>query len=97
MDQLNAFRMTVEDVFQLSFGRTVFVGIIDGETELIKSCQCDLIVAGEKKGTVYIEGEMITENRSNIVKRSLSTAENVELSQEDKKHCALVFRGTDRP
>lgn len=53
------FLMRIRDVFRFKDGRTVLVGEVEGEDNLIPTDLCELAVDGEVRGRFRIEGEMI--------------------------------------
>lgn len=90
------FEMLIVDVFHFDNEKTVFAGVISGDhSNLIRKTTCSLVINGESKGTVVIEGEMMPLGRrqesSHI--RSVSSSGHVNLSSEFVKHndCRLLM------
>lgn len=78
------FNMRVLNIFNLSNGRTVFVGEINGHSELINSCVCELRSGENVMAVVDIEGEQIIKKTDLQNKmRALATVKNVELTKEE--------------
>lgn len=71
--------MIVKEIFFFQDGRTVFVGEVDTQQDLIKPCICDIYVEGYKYSTLYIEGEMIP-NKKFINHRAISTTDNINVN-----------------
>ena len=78
------FNMRVLNIFNLSNGRTVFAGEIEGHPDLIKPCICELRSGEVSRGVVEIEGEQIVKKADPQNKlRALATVKNVELTKKE--------------
>jgi hypothetical protein len=53
------FEMQVKDTFRLGERMTAFVGAIESEAKFIPGCDCNIIVDGEVRGSIRIDGETI--------------------------------------
>ncbi len=76
------FRMRVVDVFHMSGGRTIFVGIVDGvpRDKLIGPSKAELLVDGVVVARINLEGEELVESSTHRHLRSLSTSDTVPVS-----------------
>lgn len=72
--------MRVEDTFHLEDGRTVFVGRIETEAKAIPPCDCDIVVDGEIKASMRIDGEEIPKGKKTL-NRAVSTSQRIELAR----------------
>jgi len=85
------FEMVVNDVFAFEDGRTVFAGEVTSGPNYIRSCDCELLIAGEPVGRFTIEDEMIPSRKAQKHLRSVSTVERVDVAlvQRSKGQCKL--------
>lgn len=88
--------MEIEQVFQFSEGRTVFVGSIKGNVAFIRSCECVLVCKGQKT-KLRIEGEMIPERSLRKGLRAVSSAEQLSIDRVTTAGCRLVCTETAPP
>jgi hypothetical protein len=72
-----SFEMQVKDIFQLSIGRTVFVGEIIG-SNYVKKCECIIKVPGENDIAVSIDCEDILCGKKNDL-RAISTSDKLDI------------------
>jgi hypothetical protein len=77
MSTTSSFEMQVNDIFQLSVGRTVFVGEITG-SNYVKKCECIIKVPGENDVAVSIDGEDIPCGKKNDL-RAISTRDKLDI------------------
>lgn len=93
MSNSNYFQMNVIDVFHFSDGRVVFTGEIEGP-DFIRHGTCELIVEGKLLETFVIDGEMITEIRTDMGKRirSISTRKLIKIDFETVTTKSCVVR-----
>jgi len=82
MSTLFSFEMQVNDIFQLSVGRTVFVGEIIG-SNYVKKCECVIKVPGENDIAVTIDGEDILCGKKNDL-RAISTRDKLDIERLKK-------------
>jgi hypothetical protein len=75
--------MRVDDIFRLSDGQTVFTGLVIGRPERINACRGDLKLGEETRQFINIVGESIPKKLVQSERRSISTFEEVRLSQEE--------------
>jgi hypothetical protein len=75
--------MHIDDIFRMSDGQTVFTGLIIGYPERIKACRCELKQCEETRQFINIVGESIPKKLIQSERRSISTFEKVNLSQEE--------------
>jgi hypothetical protein len=93
------FKMDIVDIFHLSSGYTVFVGVISGYDSLIKhGIQAEILVDGKAIKVIELHGEWIA-NRSydrgykgDKGHRSLSTLEAIELTSAFVKEHSCILR-----
>jgi len=85
------FEMMVNDVFAFEDGRTVFAGEVTSGPNYIRSCDCELLIAGAPVARFTIEDEMIPSHKAQKNLRSVSTVEKVDVAlvQRSKGHCKL--------
>jgi hypothetical protein len=76
---MNQFVMTVSDVFHFEDGRTIFVGPVESQEGNIRPCECEVIVNGEIKGTLKIDGEEIPKGKK-TADRAISTSQRIDLA-----------------
>jgi len=93
MPQVNKgceFEMVVKDVFAFEDGRTVFAGEVTSGPAYIKSCDCELLIAGQSLAKFRIEEE-IPLRKTNPNLRALSTIGSVDVAlvQRSKDQCKL--------
>lgn len=72
--------MTVENTFHLEDGRTVFVGPIETQSNGIPPCECEIVVGGEIRASLRIDGEEIPKG-NRTPNRSVSTSERIDLAK----------------
>lgn len=72
--------MQVEDTFHFEDGRTVFVGTVKSDENIITACDCEIVFAGVVKLSLWIDGEEIPKGKKSS-KRAISTRENIELGR----------------
>ena len=75
--------MHVDDIFRLSDGQTVFTGLVVAHPGRITACRCELKLGEETRQFVNIAGESIPKKLIQSDRRSISTFEEVNLSQEE--------------
>jgi hypothetical protein len=71
------YEMIVIEKFDFRDGTTVFVGPVTGDTSRIPPCYCELVINGEKKKSIWIEGERLIEKRKNNSYRVVSTVDKL--------------------
>ena len=89
----SGFELRVKDVFHFSNGQTVLVGLVEKGPAFIPSQACELLVDGEYRQRLRLEGEMMPSTQHGMGYRSVSTTESVNLkSSEPLEHiCVLVL------
>jgi hypothetical protein len=92
MRALTAFAMRIADVFHFADGRTVLVGLIDGDVKFIRPCKCELLVDGVPTAILEIEGEMMPERSSTQGYRSVSTRDTISLNRKAVATSDCVLR-----
>ncbi|WP_426476651.1 hypothetical protein ACP3T3_15125 [Chryseobacterium sp. CBSDS_008] len=76
----------VNGIFQMSFGKTFFTGIMHNHDAMVENSFWELIVNGKKMGTIEIEGEQIVKKIDNINEyRSLATKIKIDNDIDLKK------------
>jgi hypothetical protein len=94
-----SFTFTIGTLFRLSDGRTVLVGTVGGVPgpPLLRRSRCELLVDGDVLQTLEIEGEVITEREVPDDRRSVTTRDEVALTQEliEERVCTLRCRSVD--
>ncbi|MBO0932105.1 hypothetical protein [Fibrella aquatilis] len=82
-------KMTVTNLFNMSFGKTFFVGVIEGSSTFIKKGKWKLLVNNNLVDEIEIEGEQIP------IRKNAQTEERVLASTKifDK---SLVRIGIDK-
>jgi hypothetical protein len=63
------FEMQVKDTLRLGEHMTAFVGPIESELKFIRACDCDIVVDGQVKGSIRIDGEMVRRDNNLWVER----------------------------
>ncbi len=91
MDRELGFRMRISEVFHFNNGKTVLVGPIEKGPELIPAQPCEILVDGNRRQLIRIEGEMLPSNASQE-KRSVSTTDSVLIDRADLKRHAFVLQ-----
>lgn len=84
----NSFQMLVKDVFRIG-KHTVFVGPVEGASERITRCRCDLIAGGK----LVVQGMTIeSEDLFTKDEHSLRTLDSVEIDRSvlERGDCKLV-------
>jgi hypothetical protein len=76
---MGLFTMSVKDTFHFADGTTAFVGQVEPNVKFIRPCDCEILVDGEVKGSVRIDGEMIA-CRTTVPERAISTSERVDFA-----------------
>lgn len=85
------FEMAVKDVFAFEDGRTVFAGEVTSGPNYIRSCDCELLIAGAPVAKFKIEDEMMPLHKAQKNLRSVSTIESVDVAlvRHSKGQCKL--------
>ncbi len=76
---MSRFVMKVVDTFHFEDGRTVFVGPIETEANLIRPCDCEVLVADEVQTSLRIDGEDILKDKKTL-NRAISTSQRINLT-----------------
>jgi hypothetical protein len=92
-----SFEMHVSEVFDLSDGRTVFVGSIDSESPFLGPGPCELWIEGELVSTFEIEGEMLPDRWTSAGQRAVSTLEAVEVDRNRIRSSHAVLKSRELP
>jgi len=74
--------MEVRETFFFKDGTTVFTGPVQTEMKFIGPCDCEIVLGGEVRATVRIDGEMIpsTPLDKRLSERVISTMAPIDLS-----------------
>ena len=74
--------MHVQDTFLFEDGTIVFTGQMQSEIKFIRECDCEIVLDGEIKAIVHIDGEMRPNLRpgSDPTIRAVSTKERLNLA-----------------
>jgi hypothetical protein len=88
--------MTIEKVFHLRDGRTVMTGRVLHGPSLVRTIRCKLVVDGETRQLLEIEGEILVEKREVSQLRSVSTTEEVTLSDDEVEQSICELRQIGR-
>lgn len=67
------FTMKIDDVFEFTGGRTVFIGTPEGATDFIKACDCELWIGDVVAARLKFEPEMLPLRKQKDGRRALST------------------------
>jgi hypothetical protein len=73
------FRMIVKDTFHLKDGRTLFVGAVETKAKIAPPCDCEVLVGGEVKASIRIDGEDIPKGKG-VSDRVVSTSQQIDLA-----------------
>ena len=76
---MSLFLMQVKDTFHLADGRTVFIGSVKTEAKNISSCDCEILVENEVKGSLRIDGEEVPKDKR-VADRAISTTQRIDLA-----------------
>jgi hypothetical protein len=78
-----SFEMRVVDAFRFQDGRTVLVGPVVGDENMIGPGRCELIAGNTRQAIVSVEGEMIPSGM-NVRRdyRAVSTRETLQLDPD---------------
>ncbi len=88
---MKPFRMAVKDTFHFRDGTTAFMGTIDSESDFIRPCDCEIVLGGEVKASVRIDGEMIAE-RKKVPYRAISTKQQIDLADIGIQRSGFIIR-----
>lgn len=80
-NKVKHFHMILKDIYRLQNNRTVLIGEIHGHNHLIKACNCEVVVKGQVKSQIWVEGEMLFTNAIKKKWRVISTKDNVDITQ----------------
>lgn len=88
-------KLTVNGIFNMSFGKTFLTGIIENHPEFIEKSKWKVIINGIDKGIIEIEGEQIVKKTTKETNefRSISTTRTIDLKDKvdlDKDKVELV-------
>lgn len=78
-----SFRMKIVDVFHFRDGRTVLIGPVEGQQNFLPSCTCELLVNGQLRQVVAVEGEMISDPCNELGYRSVSSMDKLTLEPHE--------------
>jgi hypothetical protein len=85
------FEMTVMDLFRFGDGRTVLVGPVVGPSDLVRPCDCQLLVEGVLRNVVRIEGEMLPAQKE-VGHRAFSTRDSISLTRDEASAVECLLR-----
>ena len=71
--------MLVKDTFHLEGGTIAFVGSLESAVTSIPPCECEIVVNGEVKASLEIDGEMILKGKQ-VSDRAISTSQQIDLA-----------------
>jgi hypothetical protein len=77
--EVKPFEMAVKDTFKLEDGTTAFMGVIETKSDFIGPCDCEIVLEGQVKASIRIDGEMIVK-RKKTPHRAISTKQSIDLA-----------------
>lgn len=77
------FRMRIRQTFCFRDGRTVLVGPVEGQEIPLRSCACELLVNGQVRQIIMVEGEMMPEPRHELGYRSVASRDKLSISPQE--------------
>ncbi len=91
---MSLFTMTVTDTFFFEDGTTAFVGCLETSTKTIPPCACEIMVGNEVKASVWIDGEMILEQKQSL-SRAISTRQQIDLGACGVGRAGFIIQSKD--
>ncbi|NTX34168.1 MULTISPECIES: hypothetical protein [unclassified Myxococcus] len=90
--EISPFTLSVEDLFVLGTGVTVFVGQLQaGTPPALAPCQAELFIDGRSKGVIQLESERMP-GRGRPELRAVETRTPLDADEIRGRACLLVHR-----
>ena len=84
--------MQVKDIFRMSDGSIVLIGVVPDEIPFVRAFNGKLVIDGKEHATIRIEGESIPDRKPQSGYRAVSTRDSVPVDRSlvQQHDCLLI-------